>query len=305
MNSETRDHSLRHIVLLSVGAFCISFAAIFVKLIGGEIMGPTAIGFWRVLLGAIVLFGWASLRRHRMFPGWSTLRWLIVAGFIFFLDLFFWHKSILYSGAGMATILANTQVFGTAILSFLVFRERPAWIFWAAAISAIGGVVLLIGVGSDFEMSSLYLRGVVFGLLTGIVYANYLVTINYAGRRLGQIDFVVLMAWVSFFSAIFIGIAGLIEGEPMLPPTGYAFGVLLALAIVAQAFGWWAIASSLPKIEGSRGGLILLLQPVLATIWGILFFAEGLTIVQGIGAFVTLTAIYVGSIRRGRVPITQ
>jgi len=293
-----RGQSQRHIVLLSIGAFCISFAAIFVKLISPEIMGPTAIGFWRVLLGAIVLFGWASLRKSRLLPGWSTLKWLIVAGFIFFLDLFFWHKSILYSGAGMATILANTQVFSTAVLSFLVFRERPDWRFWAAAISAIGGVVLLIGVGSHFQMSPLYLRGVFFGLLTGVVYANYLVTIKYAGASLGRIDSVVLMAWVSLFSAIFIGIAGLIEGEPMLPPSGYAFGVLLSLAIVAQAFGWWAIASSIPKIEGSHGGLILLLQPVLATAWGILFFAESLTIVQGIGALITLTAIYVGSIRR-------
>ena len=298
MNPGSNDHHLRYILLLCLGAFCISFAAIFVKFLGREVMGPTAIGFWRVLFGAIILFGWAVIRKSQLWSGWPALRWLILAGFIFFLDLFFWHKSILYSGAGMATILANTQVFGTAVLSVLIFKEQPGWKFWAAAISAIGGVMLLIGIGSGFEMTTHYLKGIVFGLLTGIVYAHYLVTIKYAGRYLGEVDIVVLMAWVSLFSAISLGVAGFIEGEVILPPDGYSVAVLLMLAIVVQAFGWWAIAGSLSKIEGARSGLILLLQPVLATVWGILFFAEQLTLVQIIGALITLTAIYVGSVRR-------
>ncbi|MEW5995163.1 MAG: EamA family transporter, partial [Candidatus Zixiibacteriota bacterium] len=60
---------------------------------------------------------------------------------------------------------------------------------------------------------------------------------------------------------------------------------------------WWAIASSLPKINASRSGLALLLQPVLATVWGVLFFGEYLTPIQIAGALITLAAIYVGSVR--------
>jgi drug/metabolite transporter (DMT)-like permease len=297
------SESRKYLLFLSFGAFCISFAAIFVKLVGRGLMGPTAIGFWRAIFGAALLFAWAVLRRSRLGIAWPLLRWLVLAGFIFFLDLFFWHRSILYSGAGMATILANTQVFGTAVLSFFVFKEKLSLRFFLAAVGAIAGIVLLIGIGSGFELTPLYLRGVLFGLITGVAYAGYLVTIKFAGHRLEDADIIVLMAWTSLFTALCLGVAGVIEGEAMLPPSLYAVFVLFSLALVAQTLGWWAIASSLPHIAGSRSGLILLLQPVLATLWGVVFFGEYLTWVQMFGAVITLTAIYFGSVRQSDRPV--
>jgi drug/metabolite transporter (DMT)-like permease len=42
----------------------------------------------------------------------------------------------------------------------------------------------------------------------------------------------------------------------------------------------------------------LLLQPSLATIWGVLFFAENLGLIQYIGASIILIAIYLGSVKK-------
>lgn len=287
----------RSALTLAIGAVCISFAAIFVKLLGRDSMGPTAIGFWRAGLGATILFGWslaAGLRLHisRRLMGWAAL-----AGFIFFLDLFFWHRSIIYSGAGMATILANTQVFVVAALGYFVFRERLTIKFFAAAAAAIVGVILLIGVGSDIAFTSEYLAGVVFGLLTGIVYGSYIVTLKRVGHRDDSPDFRVFMAWTSSFTALYLGGASVFEEAVFVPPDLYSLGILASLALVAQALGWWIITTTLPKLDAARGGLVLLLQPVLATIWGVLFFAEHLTLSQIIGASITLAAIYGGSIR--------
>jgi len=70
------------------------------------------------------------------------------------------------------------------------------------------------------------------------------------------------MAWISLVSAIWLGVSGLIEPGPMLPPDAYSWIVLVALAFVAQALGWWSISTALSRLEGSHSGLILLLQPV-------------------------------------------
>ena len=285
------------LVVLSAGAVCISFAAIFVKLLGMDKMGPTAIAFWRTLFGAAILFTWSALRRDRLTLTAPVTRWSALAGFIFFLDLFFWHRSILYAGAGMATILANTQVFGTAVLSFLIFKERLTFKFFAAAVCAVAGVALLIGLGSEIEFSVRYLKGIAFGLLTGIVYANYIVVVKIAGQSKTKPSFLTLMAWTSLFSALFLGVAGLLEKDRFMPPDLFSVFILFALALVAQALGWWAIASSLPKIAASRSGLALLLQPVLATVWGVFFFHEYLTPLQIVGGLITLVAIYAGSVR--------
>lgn len=260
-------------------------------------MGPTAIAFWRTLFGAAILFIWSALRSDRLTLTATVTRWSVLAGFIFFLDLFFWHRSILYAGVGMATILANMQVFGTALLSFLIFKEKLTFKFFTAAVCAIAGVALLIGLGSEIEFTVRYLKGVAFGLLTGLVYANYIVVVKIAGHSESNPSFLTFMAWTSLFSALFLGAAGMLEPDPFMPPDMTSLLILLALALVAQALGWWAIASSLPKIDASRSGLALLLQPVLATVWGVFFFHEYLTPIQIGGALITLVAIYVGSVR--------
>jgi drug/metabolite transporter (DMT)-like permease len=49
-------------------------------------------------------------------------------------------------------------------------------------------------------------------------------------------------------------------------------------------------------VRRSLAGLTLLLQPLLASVWDVLFFRHPVTILQGAGAVVTLVAIYLGTI---------
>jgi len=284
--------------VLAFGAACISFAAIFVKMLGVNVMGPTAIGFWRTIIGSAMLFVWAAATGQSLTLPRAVLGWSVLAGFLFFLDLFFWHRSIIYAGAGMATILANIQVLVTAGLSYLVFKEHLSLKFFAAAAAAVVGLVLLIGIGSDLEFSRTYLAGVAFGLATGFMYASYIIVMKFAGQHARRPDFRTLMAWTSLFTALFLAAASPWEEAAFMPPDIYSLIVLVALALVAQTVGWWSITTSLPRLDASRSGLVLLLQPVLATLWGWLFFTEHLTLLQLVGAVVTLTAIYVGGARR-------
>ena len=86
MNRQTSERT-RALIVLAAGAVCISFAAIFVKMLGIDKLGPTAIGFWRALFGGLILFGIGLLRRQNLRISRQMLRYCIVAGFLFFLDL--------------------------------------------------------------------------------------------------------------------------------------------------------------------------------------------------------------------------
>jgi len=286
------------LLVLVFGAICISYAPIFVKWVGESRLGPTAMGFWRTLFGALTLFLIAVVRRDSLKMNVVQFRFAIVAGFIFFLDLFVWHRSVIFCGAGMSTILGNTQVFATALFSFIVFKEKLTVKYFISAVSAMGGVILLVGVLSeDVQFTSRYIDGVAFGLATGLAYGSYLLTIKQAGRKGELTNIVTFMAWTSASSALFLGIAAVIEPGPVLPPDLESLGHLVALGVVAQAIGWWAITSALKKIDASRAGLILLLQPTLAMVWGIVYFSEQFTLVQFVGAVITITAIYFGGLR--------
>ncbi len=296
--STARQSALRPLLILMVGVVCISFAAVLVKSVDRNLVGPSAIGFWRTFFGALVLAIWTLAERKSLLLPSRVYKWSVLAGFIFFLDLFFWHRSIFYCGAGMATILAGTQVFCSAILGYLFHREKLTLSFFAAAFSGFLGVALLIGIGSDsVTFSDTYVLGVTFGLFTGISYASYIMTVRRGSHEQGKTGTGAFMAWTSLFTAVFLGTASVVEGEPFMPPDLRSWLALFGLGLVAQAMGWRAISSSLPKLAVSRAALVLLLQSVLATIWGMMLFQEYLTWVQIAGAVITLAAIYFGSIR--------
>ena len=274
----TVSHS-RAISFLLSGAFAISFSPVFVKLAAGHGLGPTAIGFWRTLIGCVVLFAMAKgMGRPLLLP-----------------------RSIIYAGAGMATILANTQVFATTIFSYFVFSERVTGKFVAAAIAAFAGVCLLVGIGStDVQFTPSYTKGILFGLATGLAYAGNLICLKKGMSSIDRADAVVLMAWFSLFSAVFLGIVGIAENDPFIPSRWQAVASVVGLGLIVQVLGWWTITSVLSRLNTSQAGLILLLQPTLATVWGVLFFAELLTPTQIVGAVITLAAMYIGSAQRGR-----
>jgi drug/metabolite transporter (DMT)-like permease len=269
----------------------VSFAPILVKALIRLDLGPTVIAMWRAVLGgAILLVAAARVRGLRPPPG--SGRFLLAAGFAFALDLWVWHRSITYVGAGMATILGNTQVFVTAALSALVFGERLTARFLVAAACALGGIALLVGVASDVELTRDYLVGVAYGLATGLVYGIFLTILRAAGNAGRAPSFLTLPTWFTVGSAAFLVGAAAAEGELVVPGNASAWALLVLLALVAQVVGWSVITTSIPAVPGSLAGLVLLLQPVLATIWGVLLFAERLRPLQVLGALITLGSIY-------------
>ncbi|KAA3635158.1 MAG: DMT family transporter [Calditrichaeota bacterium] len=296
-----QDHSiLKPLLALAAGALCISFAPVFVKMIDGTTLGPTAIAFWRTLFGAGILFIWALVMGKKLMLPKSILLYALIGGFIFFCDLFVWHKSIIFSGAGIATILGNTQVFWMALIGVTLFDEKLKPIYFVSVLMAFVGVVLLVGFGSFETFETTYINGIIFGLMTGVFYAGYLTTLKKSGHAGSSISFITMMAWVSLFSAIFLGIAMLFESDPILPDSTYTWVILFSLAFVAQSAGWYIISANLPKLRASQSGMVLLLQPTMAAVWGWLFFAENLTVLQIFGAVLTLAAIYFGSVKRAK-----
>jgi drug/metabolite transporter (DMT)-like permease len=295
MTTHTLHARFSPVTIVALGATLLGFTPMFTKKIGLHGVGPTEIGLWRTLIGTLVFALWIAVSGRSFVLPKRVAMWSLLGGVLFAGDLFNWHRSILIVGSGMATILGNTQVFATAILSYFLFKEKLTLRFVIAALLAIAGVALLVGFGSGVAFTAEYLAGVVFGLLTAIFYANYIIVLRKAGSGKHRPDFVVVMAYASFATALTLGIISYIEhGIPAMPDV-YALALLLGLALIGQVFGWWLIASSLPHVRGAISGLILLIQPVGATILGAIVFGESLRTLQVFGALITLVCIYLGS----------
>lgn len=276
---------------LFLGAFLISFSPVFVKVAD---VAPTVAGVYRVLFGGISLTILAFIKKDTFWRGRQQFLWAGLIGLIFALDLTFWHKSILYIGPGLSTILGNFQVFILSGYGLFILKERLSWQFRLAVPMGVAGLILIFGWDwrtFDFD----YKLGFLLGIATAITYAAFTLTLRHSQSRPDPLSPMTNLALVSYSTAIFMSIFSLIQGESFIIPDLRSWGAMLGYGIICQAAAWLIISKSLPRVRASLAGLILLLQPTLAFIWDISFFSRPTTIYEFIGVVMALGAIYLGS----------
>ncbi|MEE8119841.1 MAG: DMT family transporter [Gammaproteobacteria bacterium] len=279
---------------LVFGALMISFSAVFVKLVD---VGPTVSAFYRMLLGGGALALVVLYRRESFWFGKRAMIAASVAAIFFTLDLVFWHRSILYVGPGLSTLLANFQVFILALAGWLLFSEHMSKQAMLAIPLAMIGLGLLVlpeweNLGADYHL------GVWFGLLTAVCYAGYLITLRKTHLSDAAPSHYSNMAILSLICAAMLALVLVAEGESFLLPGWTDFSWLLTYGIVAQLIGWVLISKAIIEVRATQVGLILLLQPTFAFVWDVLFFSRQLTVYEIAGAVLALVAIYLGGIRR-------
>jgi drug/metabolite transporter (DMT)-like permease len=290
-------HLYRAILQMLAGAFMISFSAIFVKFAD---VAPTCSAFYRVFFGFFFLLALAVLRKDLAKPPRPQLFLITFCGLAFALDLFFWHESIMYIGPGLATLLGNFQVFLLAATAIMFYGERARPRLLVSLPIAIFGLFLIVGL--DWHLlSNDYKIGVYFGLLTAVCYTVYLLGLKKVQVAEKRSPVFALML-VSFCSALFLGLKMVQSGQAFSIPNLKSLLALISLGLFSQTIGWMLIAGALPKIQTSRAGLILLLQPSLSFIWDVLFFNRPTSLLNWIGVFLTLAAIYMGL--TGKTPRT-
>lgn len=276
------------------GAFLISFSSVFVKLVH---VGPTTSLFYRFLFGASALFITAFINKTPLYRDFRSFLFALLAGFLFSLDLFFWHRSILYVGPGLATILANFQIFILTLIGFFFMGERLRILFITSVILAFSGLILLTK--SDFQpLEPLYMRGIIYGLLTACCYSGITLTIQKSQRLAKKLNPVSNMAWLCFFGSLFGSIGVITSAETFVIPDVSSLLFLLAYGIICSSIGWYLITKGLPNVSISIAGLSLILQPAFAFLWDILFFKKTVTPLNVLGAVVTIIAIFMGSVSR-------
>ncbi len=280
------------------GAVLISFSPVLVKFATSRGLGPSAVACYRTAIGGLGLLLFALVWHQSLRLSKTALGWAFLAGFFFFVDLSCWHRSIIYTGAGMATILGNTQVFAVALFSYWIFAERLSLRFALSAILAFLGLVLLVGLGSEQVIfSPRYLQGVALGLGTGLCYAAYLICLKKGSTLPESGSLLAFLIWASFFSTILLAVLSVFEEGRMFPPDLTTLTALTGLGLIIHGLAWWIISNALPAVPTAQAGLLLLAQPTLAIGWGVLFFAEQLSPIQALGAALTLGAMYIGSLK--------
>lgn len=272
------------------GAVMTALSAILIKL--ADTTAATAAVF-RCLLALPVMVPLAvrETRRLGRRPA-KQVAFDLAAGAFLAVDLTFWAQSIDRIGAGLATVLLNFQVVVVPLLTFLLFRERMSARLFAIIPLALAGVALAAGVVGENPFGDDPVTGAIFGVIAGTAYAAYLVLLR-AGAAKGYRASPVCNSSISCL--VVAGVFGITWTGLDLTPSLSQLGWLTALAVTGPVLGWLLLAAALPRLSAGVGSALLLLQPVVTMVLGVVLLAERPTGWQLAGGVLVLATVWLAS----------
>ena len=196
------------LVILVVGALLIALSPIFVRL---SELGPTATAFHRAFLALPVLFAWTALENGGTHSNESKSRrssrrdvWLLVLAGIFFAgDLVTWHWSVTLTSVANAPCSPTLHRFSSPSALGWCSASGITPLFLVALLIAFFGTTMVVG--SSFELDRAHILGDGIGVVTGMFWAAYQLTVKHLRSRLSAAT---IMAWSSLVTACGASAAG-------------------------------------------------------------------------------------------------
>ncbi|MBO4640952.1 MAG: EamA family transporter [Treponema sp.] len=189
-----------------------------------------------------------------------------------------------------AAILLYTSPIWIMLMASLFFHEKLNAKKLIALALAFAGCVLVSGISGD----GITVVGLLLGLGSGLGYGLYSILGTVALRRYSPYT---VTTWTFIFAAcgswcvcrpadMILKFAGA-EKLPLL------LGFCVLTALVTAVIPFLTYTLGLRTVEASKAGIIATLEPVVATIIGIVCFGEGLTILSALGILLVLASVVV------------
>ena len=187
-----------------------------------------------------------------------------------------------------AAILLYTSPIWIMLMSVLVFHEELNTRKLLALALAFGGCVLVSGISGG----GLTAGGLLIGLGAGFGYGLYSILATIALRRYSPIT-------VTSYTFLFAAIGSLLISHPgeIVPiiaaapsPAGLLLFCLLT-ALVTAVVPFLTYTLGLQTVEASQAGILATIEPLVATLIGVIIFSEPLTLAAGLGILLILAAV--------------
>ena len=270
---------------LVAGIFLIGTSAILVKF--ANLPGIVS-GFYRLgIASAALLPVWVFQNRGVKLPVWHNLKFILLGGALFGIDIGMWNTSILMTTAAKATLLSNNAPVWVGLGAAILFKEKLTNKYWAGLVLALLGMSIILGIGQlGREAVSI---GDLLAFSTSFFYAGVMLSTQKARTRVNTLTFSALYTTTATLTLLPIA---LLTGQQMSGFSHQSWGALLALGLGPQLIGWLLINYALGHLRASHVSVSLLGQPVVTAILGVIILGEALTPNQIIGGLLALIGIY-------------
>lgn len=220
----------------------------------------------------------------------SDSKYFIGTG-IFSIVLFNWclFQAIQETSISIASILLYTAPAFVTIFSRVLFKELLTPKKVLSLITTFIGCSFVIGILPNLN-GSITLYGVMLGIGSGVFYALYSIFGKFA---LVKYDTLTVTVYTFIFAAAAITpFSGLWTVLPLFRSLD-VWLFILGLGLLSTMLAFILYTKGLNFIESSRASIIATIEPVVATIVGILLFNEKLSIWQYFGILLVILAVFI------------
>jgi len=289
---------------MSVSTVYVVLAALFWGVsggLGGILMGdgwdPFVVSLYRGGIGLVCVLVWLGVRPGG--SGFSNRRlwfWSVVAGLGVAGNFSFYFVSIAEGSVAVAATLMYSAPVFVYLVSFAFGLERPTVGKFAAIAVVMVGIVLLTQI-YDIGASGLTLLGVGAGLCAGLSYTAFIFGFKYAAPH-GSPQAILTIA----FTVLALTLIGPSDPgqtvEVLRTPDWPLFAVL---GVLGAGLSFVLYIVGLGDTEPAVASIVAMIEPVTASLFGVVILSEQLTGGQVVGMgliLVTVTALSVRSSAR-------
>jgi len=207
---------------------------------------------------------------------------------------FCYFQAITETSLSIAAILLYTAPAFVMVISAFLFQEKiTKQKVWSLVLTFLGCVLVTGVVGSGQRVT---FRGVLFGLGAGIGYALYSIFSRFALKR-GYHSLT-----ISFYTFVFAMLGALPLSKLWKPEMVSMFGIktvlfCLLFGLISTVLPYFVYTRGLAEMENSRASILASIEPVTATLLGVLFYREHMSLLQVMGVLLVIVAIALGEIK--------
>jgi drug/metabolite transporter, DME family len=203
---------------------------------------------------------------------------------------FCYFKTITLTSLSVAAILLYTAPMLVMILSIILFQEKLTKTKLMAIIFAFGGCIFVTGILES--TANIGFIGLLTGLGAGFGYALYSIFGRYALKRgyhpLTITAYTFLFASIGSLPAVNLKkITGIMIDDTKM--TVY----LIVFTLITTILPYFLYTTGLSLMENSTASIIASIEPVVATVIGIIVFREKLSVTGSLGIMMVIAAIVI------------
>ncbi|PID73926.1 MAG: EamA family transporter [Desulfobacterales bacterium] len=271
------------------GYACILLAAFFWGAIGPlgrtafvEGVSPMEVAFWRAALAwgffAVHAGIKKEMRVHR-----SDIPMILLFGTAC-VTCFYgaYQQAVAGGGAALASVLLYTAPAWVGVLARIFLKEAMTPVKLIALAMTILGVTGVSG-GSPAGFSPAGMRTIGFGLLSGFCYALYYIFGKIFAERYSSPNL--------FLYALPVGAITLFPLVDFVPKTPTAWLALFLMALFSTYLAYYCYYIALKYLESTRAAIAAALEPVIASILGVVWWKEDLSFIAVCGGLLILSAV--------------